>query len=959
MRKYENPQCLHDNKLKQRAYYIPENEGALMLLNGSWNFEFYQNDFDEVCASSGEIDVPSCWQCRGYEKPYYTNSVYPFPVDPPYVPTENSMGVYTRTFHIEDLDRKYYVVFEGVATWFELYINGAYVGFSQGSRLQSEFDISSYLETGENTIKVKVRKWCFGSYLEDQDCFRYNGIFRDVYLLSRPEGHIRDINIVTEDNRIKISFEGNGEISLYDMEGNLLEKKYAEKEAYFVVENPNLWNAEKPYLYSLSFRFRDEIIRQSVGFVTYGINNRSAFVVNGVEVKLKGVNHHDTHPQNGYTMTEEEILQDLYMMKQLNINCIRTSHYPPTPKFLEYCNRLGFYVMLETDIETHGFTFRYPHDVLDDERKLYDFIGNPEWIGNQPEWKAAYIDRIERAYERDKNHPCIFSWSTGNESGHCENHYEMMKWLRMKDKRRLIHCEDASRAAANYGKDAEKFYERPDLNSRMYASYQEVEEYASNAEKQLPFFLCEYSHSMGNGPGDIKDYWDIIYQYPKLIGGCIWEWADHTYIEEGIPKYGGDFGEWTHDSNFCADGLVFHDRKWKAGTWNAKYAYQYARFELSGDEIVVTNLYDFTNLKEYTLSIEVNVDGEMVETHNYCLDVEPKTSECIKIIFPKVCKYGAYAVCRLLDTQGYEVAMTELKLPVEVKGEKDNTASDKVIIREDAHTYLVQTGDMTYKVSKDVGTIVKIQKEGMDQLLEPMKLTAWRAPIDNERAVKAKWVYEMNWQGENLDRTFNNIRQVSRFENCVEVQGCLAGVGRTPFLNYVTQYIFYNNGKMQVKLSAKVRENCVWLQRLGYELVLPKDNDVFCYYGRGPMENYCDMLLHTTTNIYESTAEQEFVNYIMPQEHGNHTGCKYLDFKNGLEFVADTEFEINVSEYSSRALAEAQHINELKKNDAVNLRIDYKNSGVGSHSCGPELLEKYRLSEKEIEFSFSIKPRKG
>ena len=389
MRRYEDLAKMAENRLPQRAYYIPENEGAYMLLNGDWDFEYYERDYDKTPSKTGVIDVPSCWQCRGYDKPCYSNVAYVFPIDPPYVPQDNPMGVYTREFEIGDTDKRHYIVFEGVATCVELYINGEYVGYSQGSRLQAEFDITDFVKQGTNSIKAKVYKWCSGSYLEDQDCFRNNGIFRDVYILSRPEGHIKDISITTDANVIKIQFEGKSKITLLNPENEIISTTDAENYAEFTVENPIEWNAEKPALYELVFENNGEIIRQSVGFVTYAINERSAFTVNGVEVKLKGINHHDTHPQNGYTMTDEDILNDLKLMKQLNINCIRTSHYPPTPKFLEYCNRLGFYVMVETDIEIHGFTMRYS------KTGPYDSYNNPEWIGNLPEWKESYLERME------------------------------------------------------------------------------------------------------------------------------------------------------------------------------------------------------------------------------------------------------------------------------------------------------------------------------------------------------------------------------------------------------------------------------------------------------------------------------------------------------------------------------------------------------------------------------------
>lgn len=953
LRKYEDPSYLQENRLKQRSYYIPENEGAMTSLNGIWDFWFYKRDFDTECSASGQIDVPSCWQCRGYERPYYTNVVYPFPIDPPFVPTENPMGVYSRTFEIEDTQRRHYVVFEGVDSCLELYINGEFAGFSQGSRLQSEFDISGYVKAGTNSILVKVRKWCFGSYLEDQDCFRYSGIFRDVYLLSRPQGHIRDIDIRTEGNQIRIDMEGSGEISLFSQDGKLINTQFAENHAVFEVEHPILWNAEKPYLYSLVFTYQAEIIHQSVGFVVYGINQRGAFTVNGTEVKLKGVNHHDTHPSNGYAMTDEDIHRDLELMKKLNINCIRTSHYPPSPKFLEYCNQMGFYVVLETDIEIHGFTQRYPLPAGTQED--YDCLnGNPEWIGNLPQWKAAYLDRMERAYERDKNHPCIFAWSTGNESGHCENNFEMIKWLRRKDKRRLIHCEDASRTGLGWGSQNPECYGRADLYSRMYADIPFLEQYAEDETRRLPFFLCEYSHAMGNGPGDVKDYWDVIYQFPKLIGGCIWEWADHTFLENGTAKYGGDFGELTDDGNFCADGLVTHDRRFKAGSLNTKYVYQYVRFQLSGDRIEVTNLYDFTNLKEFCLRVEIRVDGLVEDRQEYHLDLQPKETGSVPVHIPADCILGAFAVCTLMDADGYEVAMTELELPVKIQSAKEKKLMDQVEITEDIHSFCVKTGNGMFEISKDTGALVRIRKDGNDLLAEPMRLTAWRAPTDNERNLAALWGHPNTREGENLDRVFHSVREIVQEKNVISVTGCLAGVGRAPFLRYMLKFAFYNGGRMDITLSASVRENCIWLPRLGFEFTLLEENCGFSYFGRGPMENYCDMHGHTTTGVFASTPEAEYFPYIMPQEHGNHTGCKWLKLENGLCFDTRQTFEINVSRFSTESLTLARHTSELKSDGCTHVRIDYKDSGLGSNSCGPELLEKYRLSEKNIEFSFTI-----
>lgn len=944
MRFYENPEYTQENRLPQRAYYIPEGKNVFSSLNGIWQFDFYARDDDEAPAKSGQIDVPSCWQCRGYEKPYYTNVIYPFPVDPPFVPMDNPMGVYTRKFEITDADRQQYVVFEGSSSCLELYINSQFVGWSQGSHLQAEFDITPYVHPGTNEITAKVRKWCFGSYLEDQDCFRYNGIFRDVYLLSRPKGHLTDLDIHTKnDGSISVSFCGTAAISVLDAAGNCLDSGRFCDIAALHIDHPILWNAEKPYLYELVISCAGETIRQQIGFVEYGVNARHAFTVNGVEVKLKGVNHHDTHPTNGYSMTEEELLQDLRLMKKLNINCIRTSHYPPHPKFLSFCNQMGFYVMLETDLETHGFSCRTAggngFDCVD---------GNPAWPGNRREWLPAFLDRMQRAYHRDKNQACIFAWSTGNESGHCENHWEMIQWLRKTDTRRLIHCEDASRAAISDAHPAPTYYSRPDLHSRMYPDYAEVEAYARDESKPLPYFLCEYSHAMGNGPGDVGDYWAIIDQYPKLIGGCIWEWADHVYLEDGTAKYGGDFGEATHDGNFCADGLVTYDRKLKAGSLNAKYAYQPVRFRLDDGKLWIKNCCNFTNLNEYELKIEVTVDGACYDEQTLRLNLAPNESCTVSLPSPKSCKLGAFVVARMFDGDGEQAALWEQELPVMRIAAHDT--SEPAEITEEKQSYFIRGAHVQYEISKHTGLPVQIWKDGTAQLAKPVELTVWRAPTDNERHIRNKWGHPDVWQGENIDRIFNHVYESHADGNTLRVAGSLAGIGRMPFLHYELTYRFFADGRAELLLKADVREDCVWLPRFGFEFTMFPEQTQFHYFGRGPGENYQDMRLHITTGFFESSAEKEYFPYVKPQEHGNHAGCRLLQMKNGLQFSSEQPFECCVSQYSAQQLTQAAHASELKPDGYVHVRVDYRNSGIGSNSCGPELLEQYRLSEKSIEF---------
>ena len=561
MRFYENILKTSENRLPQRAYYIPEGKSEYMLLNGNWRFVYFKNEDEapEKIEKWDEIPVPSCWQALGYENPNYTNINYPYPVDPPFVPDDNPCGIYERDFDSGENLGKTYLVLEGVSSCGIVYLNGKYVGFTEGSHLQAEFDITNYLQSGKNTLRVKVLKWCVGSYLEDQDFFRFNGIFRDCYILKRPEKHLTDFSVKTNLNTVFVECDTKADLTLLDADGNIVGEKVSQTKAEFKVENPILWNAEKPYLYTLKINCNGEEITQKVGLRTIEVNSDYELLINGRSVKLHGVNHHDTHPTNGWVQTDAELRRDLELMKELNINCVRTSHYPPAPKFLEICDEIGLYVVLETDIETHGFLRRFPN-------VGYDFdVESTNWPCTKPDWKNEHVERMERAVYRDKNHASIIMWSTGNESGHGPNHYAMVEWLRSRDDDRLVHCEDACRKAAVL--EDNSHLANTDVYSRMYPSFADIEGFAADDSIKMPIFLCEYAHAMGNGPGDVYEYNEIFDKYKKTVGGCVWEWADHTVVVDGVPKYGGDFeGELTHDSNFCSDGMVFHDRTLKTGS---------------------------------------------------------------------------------------------------------------------------------------------------------------------------------------------------------------------------------------------------------------------------------------------------------------------------------------------------------------------------------------------------------
>ncbi|MGH4050091.1 MAG: glycoside hydrolase family 2 TIM barrel-domain containing protein [Clostridium sp.] len=948
MRIYEDLNSIQENREVQRSYYIPYDtlEKALegnkaeskyyKLLNGVWDFAYFKRDINvpEVITKWDKIPVPSNWQMHGYEAPYYTNVNYPHPVDPPFVPDDNPCGIYSMNFNIDKQwsEKDAYIVFEGVNSCLYLYVNDKFVGSSQGSHLQSEFNISEYVIEGNNKLTVKVLKWCSGSYLEDQDFFRLSGIFRDVYLLSRAKGSRPNIEIKVENKSIIVS---ERDYVIYDGK-NKIE----------TLDNPILWNAEKPFLYTVVVKNRNEYIPFKVGIRDISVSALGELLINGTSVKLKGVNRHETHPTLGHYTPYADMKAELLKMKELNINCIRTSHYPPTPEFLNLCDEIGFYVVDETDIEIHGFVSR-------DTGYKYD-IENPEWICNQNQWENAFVERVQRMVERDKNHSCVIMWSMGNESGYGSNHDAMIEWTKGRDSSRLVHYEGASLVNDKSSVD---------VVSRMYTSPDGIEEFAKNGDMR-PFFLCEYSHAMGNGPGDVFDYWKKIYQYPKLMGGCIWEWADHAVMVDGTYKYGGDFGEVTHDGNFCCDGMVFADRTFKAGSLEVKAVYQYIKTKIIGNKLTVTNLYDFTNLNEYKLLWKVAIDGEVIKTGELICDIKPHMTKeyTLDFILPRSCKLGCYMDVSLEGE--YEVAMEQHSLDVDV----ENETSDLVISANftDEKEIIKITGEnFTYIFNKHYGNFESLIIDGTQRLSDVVKLTVWRAPTDNDRTIKYKWgLFEDNRSGENFNRIFSKVYSCELKENKILISGSLAGISRSPFLRFTTTFTVSAKGEIEIELQGKVKETCVYLPRLGFEFEIPKTNEKFKYYGMGPFENYMDMCHHTKVGMYESSPKEEYVPYIVPQEHGNHIKTKELcigglKFKSkGLEFESEgpksNGFQFNVSNYTSEVLTNAKHTNELIENDNTIVRIDYKNSGIGSGSCGPDLLDEYRLKEKDISYKFMI-----
>lgn len=932
MRKYENLNILHENTLPPRSHYIPYDslEKALcgdktkseyyILLNGEWDFHYYSRDID--CPSKitkwDKISVPSCWQMTGYEKPYYTNVNYPYPVDPPYVPDDNPVGVYRKIINADSktsgMDNS--IVFEGVASCVELFVNGEYIGFSTVSRCTSEFSIS--LKEGENEIIAKVYKWCVGSYLEDQDCFRNNGIFRDVYILSRPHGHLHDIEIGFDDKNIYY----DGEYRLFD----------ADKKEISLPENPVLWNAEKPYLYTVIIEKSGEFIPFKIGFRSQSISEKGELLINGVSVKLKGVNHHDSHPLTGYTMTYDDIRNDLLKMKELNMNTIRTSHYPPQPVFIEMCDELGFYIIDEADVETHGFG-----------TNLSDKSNNPLnlWPCEMPEWKDAFVDRAQRLYDRDKNHTCVIMWSLGNEANYGENFAAMSDYIKNRDSisgiKRLIHYEGARGRVGCY--DSYSDPDTVDVISRMYPSVADIFRMCEELNDKRPYFLCEYSHSMGNSPGDITDYWNLIDKYPNMIGGCTWEWAEHVAKkEDGTFGYGGDFDEETHDGNFCCDGLVSYDRRFKAGSYEVKYAYQPLKTEYKNGQLTVYNKYDFTSFSEFDFTWEVTSDGSVIKTDKLSLTTLPHSCDCVLLDIPECdSEYGVYLNVYMKNKEGFEVAFTQHEIKAASKA--PGNFSGNAEIMENGEYAIIKCNGCEHKFNLHYGYI-----ETIDKLSEtPLKLSIWKAPNDNNGNIINKWIEEK------YDHMKNKVYSCEIRENTITVNGGLSCVSKSNFMIYTVIYTFYRDGSFDVDFRGTFDETRTYLPRLGFEFKTSETD--FEYFGYGPLESYIDLHHGSKLGMYKSSAESEYVDYIKPQEHGNHYNTKYLKL-GPYEFLSQQGFEFNISEYETTELASKKHNYELVKDTLTNVRIDYKVSGVGS---GPPIPPKYQMNDRDVEFKFTVK----
>jgi len=984
-----------------RAYYIPaskrmddlvehrESSDRIQFLNGIWKFKYFESIYDVKeeffrqgfdVSEYADMKVPGVWQNEGYDNHQYTNIKYPFPFDPPYVPQDVPCGAYVYEFDYKEDERAKcaFLNFEGVDSSFYLWINGSYVGYSQVPHATSEFDITDVIKNGKNTIAVLVMKWCDGSYLEDQDKFRMSGIFRDVYILKRPQAFIRDYKVNTDGKKLKLDIEltypVGVQITLEDKVGNIIAKGEIDKTGgiEFEVNDPVLWNTENPYLYTLILETENEVIVEYVGFRTVEIIDKVLYF-NKQKIKFRGVNRHDSDPVTGFTISREQMITDLTLMKQHNFNSIRSSHYPNVPYFYQLCDKFGFMVIDEADIEAHGPVMIYRKEDTDYNR----FKRWNEKIADDPAWEASILDRVKLMVKRDKNRPSIVMWSMGNESAYGCNFEKALKWTKEYDPSRITQYESAR--YRNY--DVEYNYDHLDVYSRMYPRLDEIREYLKN-DASKPFLLVEYCHSMGNGPGDFEDYFELIHENDLMCGGFVWEWCDHAIYKgkadngKDMYYYGGDHGEKVHDSNFCMDGLVYPNRTPHTGLLEYKNVYRPIRvvsYDEASGKLILHNYMDFDDLKDFVdVFYELSCDGISVESGVLELPSIKAHSEKeldLKIKIPNKGKVFLKLIYKLkkempLLQNGYELGFDEIKISNE-DGRNQNalrwldreiTVSD-MEVREDDTSVIINGQSFTYTYSKKNGMFESLVFEGIEYINRPMELNIWRAPTDNDMYARLEW--KKAKYNEAYVRAYET--DIIKLSDGVQisVKTSMSAASIQKILDAEVVWKIDCMGAITSSIHVIKDEEFPDLPRFGIRLFLDKKLENASYFGMGPHESYRDKHHSTSHGLYEKRVSEMHEDYINPQENGSHYDCDFVEITNsqfGIAAAADKTFSFNASVYTQEELERAKHNFELVESESTVLCLDYALNGIGSNSCGPVVIDKYRFSETEFDFNIRIIP---
>ncbi|NSF63899.1 DUF4981 domain-containing protein [Blautia wexlerae] len=1004
-RYYEDLSVLHENTMPARAYFIPaskrmdnlvehrEESDRMQLLNGTWKFQyfnsiydvqepFFEKDYDTE--NFDEIQVPSVWQMAGYDTHQYTNIRYPFPFDPPYVPQDIPCGTYAHTFvyHKDENAPKAFLNFEGVDSCFYVWINGSYVGYSQVSHMTSEFDITDLLRDGENSIAVLVMKWCDGSYLEDQDKFRMSGIFRDVYILKRPKQAISDYHIKTriEDMLAKVEIEMkfysplNVKISIEDRNGAVVALGSIAEEGTAVLEiaSPELWNTENPYLYKLILETENEVIVDHIALRKIEIKDQVIYL-NGQKIKFRGVNRHDSDPVTGFTISLEQLTTDLTLMKQHNFNAIRSSHYPNAPFFYEMCDKYGFMVIDEADIEAHGPCMIYRKEDTDYNR----FKRWNEMIADDPVWEEAIVDRVKLMVERDKNRFCIVMWSMGNESAYGCNFEKALEWTKNFDPDRITQYESAR--YRNY--DETYDYSNLDVYSRMYPALSEIQEYLDK-DGSKPFLLVEYCHSMGNGPGDFEDYFQMIQDNDKMCGGFVWEWCDHAIAhgtaENGktIYAYGGDHGEEIHDGNFCMDGLVYPDRTVHTGLLEYKNVYRPARvisYDKESGELVLHNYMDFDDLKDYVkISYELTQDGLVISKGklpevsaaphsegkiNLKINV-PESGKCyLKFIYHLKKELPLLDEDHILGFDEIEVSQKDAKCQLAEKWVEKTVTDSELQVSEDDTQIHIKGREFAYTIDRRTALFTEMKFAGREYLNHPMELNIWRAPTDNDMYIKSEW------KKAHYDKAYTRAytTEVVQGKHGVKITSHASVVAETvqKILDVTITWKIEAAGKIDADIAVTKDDEFPDLPRFGVRMFLDKKLSAARYFGMGPQESYCDKHQAASHGLYHANVDDLHEDYIRPQENGSHYDCEYVELNNsryGIVVSAENAFSFNASYYTQEELEKKTHNYELTESDSVVFCVDYALNGIGSNSCGPVVLDQYRFDDVLFRFQFTLIP---
>ena len=1004
-RYYENLSVLHENTMPARAYYIPasrrmdnlvehrEESDRMQLLNGTWKFQYFNSIYDIQDSffeknydteNFDEIQVPSVWQMAGYDTHQYTNIRYPFPFDPPYVPQDIPCGAYVHTFEYSRDEKapKSFLNFEGVDSCFYVWINGSYIGYSQVSHMTSEFDVTDVLQDGTNTVAVLVMKWCDGSYLEDQDKFRMSGIFRDVYILKRPKQAISDYHIKTriEDMLAKVEIEMkfysplNVKISIEDRNGAVVALGSIAEEGTAVLEiaSPELWNTENPYLYKLILETENEVIVDHIALRKIEIKDQVIYL-NGQKIKFRGVNRHDSDPVTGFTISLEQITTDLTLMKQHNFNAIRSSHYPNAPFFYEMCDKYGFMVIDEADIEAHGPFMIYRKEDTDYNR----FKRWNEKIADDPVWEEAIVDRVKLMVERDKNRFCIVMWSMGNESAYGCNFEKALEWTKNFDPDRITQYESAR--YRNY--DETYDYSNLDVYSRMYPALSEIQEYLDK-DGSKPFLLVEYCHSMGNGPGDFEDYFQMIQDNDKMCGGFVWEWCDHAIAhgtaENGktIYAYGGDHGEEIHDGNFCMDGLVYPDRTVHTGLLEYKNVYRPARvisYDKESGELVLHNYMDFDDLKDYVkISYELTQDGLVISKGklpevsaaphsegkiNLKINV-PESGKCyLKFIYHLKKELPLLDEDHILGFDEIEVSQKDAKCQLAEKWVEKTVTDSELQVSEDDTQIHIKGREFAYTIDRRTALFTEMKFAGREYLNHPMELNIWRAPTDNDMYIKSEW------KKAHYDKAYTRAytTEVVQGKHGVKITSHASVVAETvqKILDVTITWKIEAAGKIDADIAVTKDDEFPDLPRFGVRMFLDKKLSAVRYFGMGPQESYCDKHQAASHGLYRADVGDLHEDYIRPQENGSHYDCEYVELNNsryGIVASAEKAFSFNASYYTQEELEKKTHNYELIESDSVVFCVDYALNGIGSNSCGPVVLDQYRFDDVLFRFQFTLIP---